>query len=279
MADVHSAHAPNGTLEAMRAYPGSLYGPESVAWQLNREGVMLLGGPRALLLQLADPAVAAGVADHSGFESNPFARLVGTLDAMTAISFGPPELARSTLGRLESIHAAVRGSTPDGAPYQATDPGLQWWVLATLVDTVLAVERRYLGRLRPDERERYYAESRRMADAFGIPSILVPEDLGSFRAWMRQRVANLEVSDQARRLARSILRPPIRFVPPPVFELLELVTVDLLPAPLRAGYGLPWDGRRRALLRVSQVGVRAVLPRLPAMVRTLPMTLPGRSFL
>jgi uncharacterized protein (DUF2236 family) len=263
----------------MRAYAGSLYGPDSVAWQLNREGVMLLGGPRALLLQLADPAVAAGVADHSGFERNPFARLVGTLDAMTAIAFGPPELARSTLGRLEALHARVTGSTPAGAPYQASDPVLQWWVLATLIDTVLAVERRYLGRLRPEERERYYAESRRMADAFGIPSILVPEDLGAFRAWMRQRVVTLEVSDQARRLARSILRPPIRFVPPPTFELLELVTVDLLPAPLRAAYGLPWDGRRRALLRVSQVGVRAILPRLPAMFRTLPMTLPGRNFL
>jgi uncharacterized protein (DUF2236 family) len=261
-------------LEVMRVYAGSLYGPDSVAWRLNREGVMLLGGPRALLLQLADPAVAAGVADHSGFESNPFARLVGTLDAMTAISFGPPEVARSTLGRLEAIHATVTGSTPDGTPYQASDPGLQWWVLATLIDTVLAVERRYLGRLRPEEGERYYAESRRMADAFGIPDILVPEDLTAFRAWMRQRVAALEVSDQARALARSVLRPPIRLIPPPVFELLELVTVDLLPQPLRVGYGLPWDARRRALLRVSQVGVRAVLPRLPAMFRTLPMSVP-----
>ena len=43
-----------------------LYGPASEAWRLNREAMLLLGaGPRALLLQLAHPAVAAGVADHS----------------------------------------------------------------------------------------------------------------------------------------------------------------------------------------------------------------------
>src|SRR5262245_3227101 len=42
-----------------------LYGRDTVSWQLNRESVLLLGGPRALLLQVAHPAVAAGVADHS----------------------------------------------------------------------------------------------------------------------------------------------------------------------------------------------------------------------
>ncbi|HUP54016.1 MAG TPA: DUF2236 domain-containing protein, partial [Methylomirabilota bacterium] len=39
-----------------------MFGPDSVAWALDREAMLLLGaGPRALLLQLADPGVAAGV--------------------------------------------------------------------------------------------------------------------------------------------------------------------------------------------------------------------------
>lgn len=258
----------------MRAYAGSLHGPETVSWRVNQEGVLLLGGPRALLLQLAEPAVAAGVAEHSGFEADPFGRLARTLEAMTAISFGSPELAQATLGRLGAVHARVRGTLPDGAPYRADDPELQWWVLATLVDTVLRVEARYLGRLRPDERERYYEEALLTVDAFGVPRILVPEDLGSFQAWMRRRVASLEVTETARRLARSVLRPPVPFVPPPVFGLLTLVTVDLLPAPLRSAYGLRWDRQRRLLLRASQAGVRAVLPRLPTLVRTLPFLIP-----
>ena len=57
-----------------------LYGPDSEAWRLNREAMLLLGaGPRALLLQLAHPAVAAGVADHSDFRADPWRRLAGTL--------------------------------------------------------------------------------------------------------------------------------------------------------------------------------------------------------
>lgn len=257
-------------MDRHHAVPGSLFGPHNVTWRVNQEAVLLLGGPRALLLQLAEPAVAAGVAEHSGFEENPFGRLVRTLDAMTTISFGPPDRAQATLERLEAVHAVVRGTLPGGAPYSASDPELQWWVLATLIDTALRVERRYLGRLRPHERERYYQESLLLADAFSVPRILLPADLPSFLAWMRQRVAALEVTDTARKLAANVLRPPMPLLATPVAELLGLVTVDLLPSRLRAAYGLPWDANRRRLLRASQVAVRAVLPRLPALMRTLP---------
>lgn len=252
----------------------ALYGPETVTWRVNQEAVLLLGGPRALLLQLAEPAVAAGVAEHSGFESDPFGRLARTLEAMTAISFGSEARARSTLDGLAAVHARVRGTLPDGVPYTAEDPVLQWWVLATLIDTVLRVEHRYLGRLDPGERARYYDESRRMAAAFRIPDDVVPPDLGSFLAWMRERVAALEVTPTARTLARPVLRPPIRLLGPPVAELLSLVTVDLLPARLRDAYGLPWGARRRLVMRGSQAAVRAVLPRLPAMMRCLPVMQP-----
>jgi uncharacterized protein (DUF2236 family) len=253
--------------------PGAvpLHGRESVSWRLNQEAVLLLGGPRALLLQLAEPAVAAGVADHSGFEQDPYGRLVRTLDAMGAISFGPPEVANATVVRLAALHDRVQGTLPDGRAYRAGDPDLQWWVLATLVDTALRVEHRYLGQLSCGERERYYQESLLLADAFGIPRHVPPTDLGSFLLWMRQRTSVLEVSDTARRLAHSVLHPPMPLVSAPVSEWIALVTVDLLPAPLRAAYGLRWDANRRRLLRASQLAVRTVLPRLPALMRTMPL--------
>src|SRR4051794_3350017 len=66
--------------DATRDDARGLYGPGSEAWALNREAMLLLGaGPRALLLQLAHPQVAAGVADHSDFSVDPWARLRGTL--------------------------------------------------------------------------------------------------------------------------------------------------------------------------------------------------------
>jgi uncharacterized protein (DUF2236 family) len=51
--------------------PG-LFGPRSLAWRINRETILLLGGGRALLMQVAHPLVAAGVADHSDFTRSSF---------------------------------------------------------------------------------------------------------------------------------------------------------------------------------------------------------------
>jgi uncharacterized protein (DUF2236 family) len=50
--------------------PG-LTGPGSITWRVCRERVVPLGGLSALLLQLAHPLVAAGVAEHSSFHDDP----------------------------------------------------------------------------------------------------------------------------------------------------------------------------------------------------------------
>jgi len=247
-----------------------MYGRETVSWRLNRESVLLLGGPRALLLQIAHPAVAAGVAEHSDFTSDPFGRLRRTLAAMTVISFAERSRAERELAVLAAVHERVRGVRADGESYSALDPAAQWWVLATLIDTALTVEARYLGRLTATDRSRYYDESAVMARAFGIPDDVRPPTLAAFDGYMREMFETLPIGDQSRALARSILRPPIPFVPGPAWDLVALVTVDLLPRPLRERYGLGWDGRRKRFVQTSQLAVRAVLPRLPTLVRTFP---------
>ena len=110
-----------------------LYGPDSEAWRLNREAMLLLGaGPRALLLQLAHPQVAAGVDDHSDFRSDPWARLQATLRSYLAIVYGTKTAARAEIRRLNELHRSIRG-----AGYAARDPALSLWVHATLVDTTI----------------------------------------------------------------------------------------------------------------------------------------------
>ena len=248
----------------------ALFGPDTVTARVVSESVLLVGGPRALLMQLAHPAVAAGVAEHSGFEGDPFGRLIRTLDAMTTIAFGTSEERDGTLGRLRRVHGSVRGTLADGEPYEASDPALLFWVHATLVDTVIEVERRYLGGLGGDERAQFYDESRDLARAFEIPEATIPSDLDAFHAYMGEQERTLHVSDAARTVARGILHPRVPLVPPPLWEPLRLLTVDLLPRAFREGYGLSWDGRRKRLLRTCQTASRAVLPRFPRAVRTLP---------
>ena len=52
-----------------------LFRPDSVAWRIDRERAVLLGGGRSLLMQLAHPLVARGVAEHSDFQRRPFRRI------------------------------------------------------------------------------------------------------------------------------------------------------------------------------------------------------------
>src|SRR5438128_1690298 len=51
--------------------PG-LFGPGSTVWRIGRERALLLGGPAALLMQIAHPLVATAVAAHSDFGADPF---------------------------------------------------------------------------------------------------------------------------------------------------------------------------------------------------------------
>jgi uncharacterized protein (DUF2236 family) len=106
------------------------YGPDSMMWHINREAVLLGAGPTALLLQIAHPSVAQGVAEHSDFESRPFDRLHGTIRTTMDLVFGDARTAEKAVRRLNGVHATVRG---DG--YRALDPALLLWVQVTLLVT------------------------------------------------------------------------------------------------------------------------------------------------
>ncbi|MGH9168267.1 MAG: oxygenase MpaB family protein [Acidimicrobiia bacterium] len=245
----------------------SLYGPQDLSWHVFQEWVYLLGGPRALLMQLADPLVAAGVAEHSGHERDAFGRLHRTMEAMWAVAVGRPEQARAALESMEAAHVAVRGVSPSGVAYDARDSELRLWVFATLIDTVLILDRRYLRRFGPEERARYYQESRRLAGALGIPDRLTPRDVEEFSIYVEGQIPQLEVGDQARSLASSFLFPPWPAAGKLAYSPLRLITADLLPAPLRLAYRLRFDRRAAAPLRRSI----SLLRFLPRAIRELPL--------
>ena len=97
----------------------TLPGPGSVAWRINREAALLLGGGRALLMQVAHPKVAAGVADHSDFQRDPLARLNRTLELSLALSFGSANEVRAAARQINRVHERVAGEG-----YSALDPDL-----------------------------------------------------------------------------------------------------------------------------------------------------------
>ena len=104
----------------------------------------MLGGGRALLMQVAHPLIAAGVAAHSGFQQAPLTRLTRTLELMLTIVFADGRDALAAVRAIARVHRRVHGRLETavgpfrrGTPYDAADPALLLWVHATLVDSAL----------------------------------------------------------------------------------------------------------------------------------------------
>jgi uncharacterized protein (DUF2236 family) len=251
-----------------------LFGPASTCWRVDRELAVLIGsGSRALMLQVAHPRVAAAVADHSRYRSDPLGRLRDTLSAIYGFTFEDMPGVKRIVAHIHELHTRVRGSTPDGNRYSALDPHLLLWVYATLIDSSLLAYDTFVERLSAAEREMYYAELAEAGPLWGIPPARFPPSLTSLREWMDDLVASgeVQVTPQGRDVGRFILNPRVWWLPPPAAGLLQLITVGLLPPALRAGFGYRWGPRQAAALRRLAQCSRAVVPRLPHVVRDLPM--------
>ncbi len=224
------------------------FAPESVIRRVGNSPVApFLGGGAAVLLQVAHPLVAAGVAEHSDYQHDLWSRLLRTLRALYLITFGTKAEADAIGATVRTVHTRVRGRTstqlgrfPAGTPYAADDPELMLWVHATLVETSLSAYQRYERSLSPPEQEQYYAEMATVAQIFGTPASVIPKSLGEFRGYFEAEIAGttIEVTPPAREIAAVILDAPLpapmRFIAP----AHRLATCAHLPPRLRAEYGL-----------------------------------------
>jgi uncharacterized protein (DUF2236 family) len=245
---------------------GNLPGPGSISWRVNREAALLLGGGRALLMQVAHPQVAAGVDQHSDFEDDPLRRLNRTLELSLALSFGTPDEVRAAARQINRTHERVTG-----AGYQALDPELLLWVHATLVDSALLTYRTFVRPLTRIDAEAYYQEAKPIGALLGIPATRFPPGLDDFDAYLARMLAGTVQPDEtSRRLARLVLRPPIRRVPRAVFAPVEAITAGLLPEDLRRAYGLRWGRPSRAVFEAARAVVPRLLAAIPEGLRVVP---------
>ena len=253
-----------------------------IAWKLYREVVLLAGWGRAILLQLAHPLVAQGVADHSAFAADGWGRVTRlrrTLGAMLALTFGTPEEAAGAAAAINRIHdrvhgrlAGTAGSFAASAPYSAHDPALLAWVHATLVDTFLITYERFVAPLTQAERDRYCREAGAAAPLLGIPAHMVPDTTTSLADYMERMLASgdIVVTDTARMLAGQVLSLGLPWPARPLAALARLPAVGLLPGPVRDVYGFEWtSGQERALKALAAV-TRHGLPLLPPLLRHWP---------
>ena len=255
------------------------YGPDTLMWRINSEAVLLGAGPAALLLQIAHPLVAEGVARHSTFEQDPFRRLHGTIRTTMDLVFGDGPTAERAVRRLNGVHRGVRGDVGDPAArrlastYRALDPELLLWVQVTLVMTSARAYRRWVAPLDDAELDRFWQEARVVGARLGIPLAASPPTWRDLHAYWESMVAPdgpIHVTPTARRLARLIVRPPIPYLPGPMIDLLALPGLDLLPGYLRDEFAVPWDHRRQEASRLAHVALRWWVGAVPRSWRQMP---------
>jgi uncharacterized protein (DUF2236 family) len=249
-----------------------LFGPGSAAWLVDRELIVLAGGSCALLLQAAHPVVAAGVAEHSTYATDPFGRLMRTLTSSFDVVFGTRSRAEAAIRRVNAIHAAVRGELPgDGARYSAMDPEALLWVHATLIDTALRVYSRFVRPLDADEEQAYHDEAGQVAAMLGVPPDDLPPTVGALRAWMDAMIDDgcVRVTPAARAIARTVLYP-WPWVPRVAWDAAHLVSLTTLRPEIRQQYGIGWSpARERGMDRLAGFSRRA-LPLVPSPLRFAP---------
>jgi len=237
--------------------------------EISSEGILLVGGGRAILLQIAVPAIGHGVANHSDFTSDPLRRLHGTLSYVYALANGT-EADRAAVRRsVNRAHGPVRGS---GEPaYNAMDPALQLWVAATLYETAISMHERVFGALDDESADDIYREYAVLGTALQMPPELWPADRAAFRSYWDAQVAALSVDAATAGVQKELFYPSavpfgIRLIMP----LVRFVTVGLLPASVRELYGLAWTDRQERRFGRTMRVVAAVYRTLPRGIRQYP---------
>jgi uncharacterized protein (DUF2236 family) len=259
-------------------------GPGSVTWKINRERIVVAGWGRAILLQLAHPAVAAGVHHHSSFRGSlrsSVRRLHSTVGAMLSITFGDTEQLIAAAAGINAIHDRVRGRVCDGSreTYSAHDPDLQRWVHVSLVESIQLTYERLIGPLAAGERDDYCSEASIMEPLLGMPAGWLPRTSAGLDACIDDTLTGgrLVVTETSRALARAVLYPPNWHLAWPAFRPMQLLTIGSLPPSIRQAYGFDWRARdERALARWTSV-VRTSVRLLPSFARDWPMATDRRE--
>ncbi|MFE0650956.1 oxygenase MpaB family protein [Streptomyces sp. NPDC059534] len=232
------------------------FGPDRPVRVVHADASMYIGGLAALLLQSLHPTAMAAVAAHSGFQGDPWGRLQRTSTFLAVTTFGTGRDAEEAVARVRAVHARVRGTTPEGVPYRASDPHLLGWVHVAETACFLRAHQRY-GRtpLGPAGADGYVADMARVARRLGAER--PPATRAQLTARLAEYRPELRATPASREAARFLLSepplPPLARLP---YGFLAAAAVELLPAWARTALGPP--ALTRLTLPLARPGGRAV---------------------
>jgi uncharacterized protein (DUF2236 family) len=236
-----------------------IFGPDSVAWRVHADPVMLVGGLRALLVQALEPRAMAAVDQHSKFREDPWGRLERTTSFVLTTTYGDTAAAEAAAARVRKVHEYIRGTDPvTGLPYSGSDPDLLLWIHAVEVESFLLAYRTYAGRLTDADADRYVAEMARVAEMVELPAGRAPQSQADLRDYL-QSVRGLRVTPAAVDGLRVVMFPPMSLRYRPLWVIPTTAAVAILPTYARRLYRIPWFPPAALPVRTSVFALSRVL--------------------
>ncbi|GIZ50415.1 oxygenase MpaB family protein [Noviherbaspirillum aridicola] len=246
----------------------ALVGPDSTAWKIFKNPVtLMIGGIAAVILELAEPRVRAGVWEHTSFRRQPLQRLQRTGLAAMMTVYGPRSQAEAMIARVGAMHARIAGVTPEGQAYRADDPALLDWVQATASFGFIEAWAEWVAPLSRAERDRYYADGQASARLYGATS--APASQAALERLFDATVGQLGGSPVLAEFLGLMRSVPL--VPPalaPLQSWMVAAAVELVPPAVAARIGLDGEARlagwqRRLLQSAARAADRVVLHEAP----------------
>lgn len=260
--------------------------PGGLLWDAVGEVRNVLTLPAALTLQVARPAVGAGVDEHSVFRTDPWGRLERSLSSLQLWVYGGTAAAEEGR-RLRRLHRSIRGTDAHGRPYHSLSPAHYGWVHATGFPVLRHSAPHLTGRaLTGEEERRLYAEWLQIGRILGLRDRDMPQTVDDFWPYWRRMLGEAERTavvaeltdtglrlsppDRGPRALRAVLRLLWPALAPVLGRLHRFLVVGFLPPDARAALGLTWSPRQERRLAVTFRLLRTVVPRLPERLRYLP---------
>jgi uncharacterized protein (DUF2236 family) len=258
----------------------ALVSPQSVSWRIFKNPIALfVGGTAAVILELAEPSVRAGIWEYSSFRKNPLGRLQRTGLAAMITVYGARSVAEPMIARVVRMHASIQGKTPSGTSYSANDPRLLTWVHATAAFGFGEAYNRYVSPLSQDEFDSLYLEGTPVARLYGATN--PPRSMDEMRSLLESAELQFAPSPIIFEFLQ-IMRETIAF-PRPLHwmqPMLVRAAVELIPGWIRECLGLSesYGLRRHERWLAKVIGAssdRIVLPASPAVQSCVRLGLPA----
>ncbi|HWJ63022.1 MAG TPA: oxygenase MpaB family protein [Acidimicrobiales bacterium] len=216
------------------------FGPDSPVWHVHANmPVMFFGLSCAAFMENLDPGIAWMGYDHSRIvervdgvptgrvdPTGARVRFAHSLAFFTATAYGPTPTAERAARAVRAMHHTIKGTRPDGAPYDADDPEWLRWNYATVVWGIASAHERYHARPL-DDIDDYYRAFVRVGEALGGTDL--PRTKGEVLDCLEERLPKLAVTPIAASRTWPALGEGLPAGQKPVFWLLDWAERDLLP--------------------------------------------------